>query len=292
MLWIPLVLFYGILKGAREIMKKLAMTKNTVMEVLVSYTIISFIFVLPQLPQSGGLEPRFYFYIAIKSFAIFIAWMCSFRSVKYLPVSLFGILDLSRVLFSTFSGVVLLGETLGFFQGAGLIVVCAGLLLLKFDGRVSSLKNRKETVDVRIQGFYVALALFSCFLNGISGFMDKVLMKYVTSSQLQFWYMFFLVIYYLIYLLAVREKLNLSVIKNIWIWVLAFSFVIGDKALFIANGMSGSRITVMTLIKQSGCIVTILGGRFVFKEKNIGYRLFCAAVIILGILFGTFKEFR
>ena len=306
MLWIPLVLFYGLLKGGREIIKKLAMTKNTVMEVLLTYTFLSFVFVLPQLPQAGGMESKFYFLIAVKSFAIFLAWMCSFRSVKFLPVSLFGILDLSRVLFSTFSGVVLLGEKIGFMHGIGMIIVCSGLLLLKFKpanlcSLIKGKKNEQETnelqtmplkmqavvSDTRLQTFYVALALFSCFLNGISGFLDKVLMKDITSSQLQFWYMFFLVIYYLVYMIAVREKFSFSVLKNKWIWILAISFVIGDKALFIANGMEGSKITVMTLLKQVGCLFTILGGKFVFKEKNIGYKLFCAAVIIAGIVLGT-----
>ncbi len=263
------------------------------MEVLVTYTVLSFIFVLPQLPQAGGMEIKFYFYIALKSFAIFLAWMFGFRSIKYLPVSLFGILDLSRVLFSTFSGVVFLGETISFMRGAGLAVVCFGLILLKFSPErktLQTLKNNKSNntpTDAKIKTFYIILALFSCLLNACSGLMDKVLMKSVTSSQLQFWYMLFLVIYYLIYVLAVRQNFSFSVIKNKWVWILAISFVIGDKALFIANGMPESKVTVMTLIKQSGSLVTILGGKFVFKEKNIGYRLFCAAVIIAGILLGT-----
>ena len=43
----------------------------------------------------------------------------------------------------------------------------------------------------------------------------------------------------------------------------------------------------MTLIKQAGCLVTILGGKFVFKEKNTGYRMFCACIIIFGIVMGV-----
>ena len=31
---------------------------------------------------------------------------------------------------------------------------------------------------------------------------------------------------------------------------------------------------------------TILGGKIFFNEKNTSYRLFCALVIIMGILFG------
>ena len=114
-------------------------------------------------------------------------------------------------------------------------------------------------------------------------------MKDITSSQLQFWYMLFIVLYYALYILIKKEKIRLNVVKNRWVWLLAVMFVIGDKALFIANANPASKITVMTLIKQSACIVTILGGKFIFKEKGITYKLFCALIVILGIVLGVLK---
>ena len=92
--------------------------------------------------------------------------------------------------------------------------------------------------------------------------------------------------YYSLYILIKREKISFSILKNGWMWGMAVMFVIGDKALFIANGMEGSRITIMTIVKQFGCIITILGGKIFFNERNTSYRLFCALVIIMGILFG------
>ncbi len=76
-------------------------------------------------------------------------------------------------------------------------------------------------------------------------------------------------------------------ICNKWVWMLSILFVIADRALFIANGMPESRITVMTLLKQAGCIVTILAGRYLFKEKNTTHKMICAAVIIAGIVIGA-----
>lgn len=291
MIWIFLVLLYGLLKGGREIAKKKAMEKNTVMEVLLTYTLISFVLVLPSAKNAGGMETKFFFYIAIKSFAMFLAWICSFYSLKKLPVSLFGVISLSRVLFATFFGVVFLHEVLNLWQILGMIIVCTGLLLLKVQPENLFKKpdpNKAETQ--KTSAIIVILAFASCFLNAISGFLDKVLMKDITSSQLQFWYMIFIVAYYLLYVLFTRTKISKSVIKNGWVWLLAIMFVIGDKALFVANGMAASRITVMTLIKQSSCIVTIIGGRIFFKEKNILYRIFCAAVVIVGILFGIIGQ--
>jgi glucose uptake protein GlcU len=40
----------------------------------------------------------------------------------------------------------------------------------------------------------------------------------------------------------------------------------------------------MTLLKQSGVICTIIGGRLFFREKHIKYKLCCAFVVIAGIV--------
>ena len=307
MLWIPLVLLYGLLKGGREIAKKKAMEKNTVMEVLFVYTLMSFVFVLPQAGQAGGMEPRFFALIALKSFVMFLAWIFGFYSLKKMPVSLYGVLSLSRVLFATFSGVIFLHETLAGNQIAGLVIVCAGLLLLRVNPKKketpATLPQAPEAEQTApdqpapaatptpepVKPIFIVLAFASCIFNAISGFMDKILMRDVTSSQLQFWYMLFLIIYYGIYVLIKRIKISRSVFKNGWVWALAIMFVIGDKALFIANGMPQSRITIMTLIKQSACLVTIIGGKIFFKEDRILYRLFCAAIILGGIALSLFS---
>lgn len=293
MLWIWLVLLYGILKGAREITKKKSMEKNTILEVLFVYTLLSFLMVAPGVPKAGGVAWQDMLWIALKSFVIFVAWIFSFKAIKRMPISLYGLLDLSRVIFSTLLGVIFLGELMSFWQVAGLTLVCAGLLLYRYqtgekrvrrksgvDGALAA-KKSTEKVEWKI----VCFALLSCLLNGVSGTMDKVLMQKMSSTQLQFWYMLFLVVFYLAYIIFTKTKIRLiSALKNYWIWILSIMFVIGDKALFIANQSPDSKVTIMTLLKQAGSIVTILAGKFIFKEKNIGYKLFCAGVIIAGIV--------
>lgn len=285
-MWVWLVLLYGILKGVREIVKKKALEKNSTIEVLFMYTFLSFAMVLPSAGVAMGAEPRFYFYIALKSFVIFLAWMCSFRAIKRMPISLYGVLDLSRVLFATMFGVVVLQEALGFFQVMGLILVSAGLLLLKY--RPRSVREAAALSGEAVEVRYVVMAFASCLLNAVSGLLDKILMRNITSSQLQFWYLLFLTAFYLLYILITRTPINWRrAFGNQWVWLLSLLIVIADRALFVANGMEGSRVTVMTLLKQAGCIVTILAGRFLFKEKNTTHKLVCAAVIIAGIVIGV-----
>lgn len=285
-MWVWLVLLYGILKGVREIVKKKALEKNSTIEVLFLYTLLAFLFVIPDAKHAMGLEMKYYFYIALKSFVIFLAWIFSFRAIKKMPISLYGVLDLSRVLFATALGVIILQEHLGMWQIAGLILVSCGLLLLKYNPGMFRKDHTSDVgqVDVKI----VIMAFASCLFNAVSGLLDKILMKDISSSQLQFWYLLFLMLMYLCFILVTRTKVHMgSVVKNYWIWILSILIVIADRALFLANGMDGSRVTVMTLLKQSGCVVTILAGRFLFHEKNTGHKLVCAAIIILGIVIGV-----
>ena len=287
MLWIFLVLLYGILKGAREILKKKALEKNSTIEVLFVYTLLSFLIVLPDAGNAAGMELRFYFYIAAKSFVIFLAWMCSFKAIRKMPISLYGVLDLSRVMFATLLGVIVLHEVLSGYQVVGLLFVSAGLLLLKYRPR----RGQRAETEQAAQGVgfvYVVMAFASCMLNALSGLLDKILMRDISSAQLQFWYMLFLVLFYLLYILLTRTPVDLkSAVRNRWVWMLSILFVIADRALFIANGMLGSRITVMTLLKQAGCVVTILAGKYLFREKDTTHKMVCALIIIAGIVIGV-----
>ncbi len=325
MVWVGLVTLYGILKGVREILKKKALGRNTVMEVLLMYTLLSFLILLPTAPKAGGLRAPEYAAVFAKSFIIFVAWLCSFHALSCMPVSLYGILDMSRVVFSTLLGIIVIHEKMDLPGLIGFVLVCAGLYALR------GLKNRETEDDTtavvqknatapdikqaspeepvtaaeaeaaekpvltREQRFWnrltsvtagvVILAFLSSFLNAVSGTMDKVLMKGMNESQMQFWYMLFLVLLYLVYILLTGTKIRLKgMFTNKYVWMLSVAFIIADRALFIANRDPASRVTVMTLLKQSGVICTIIGGRLFFREKHIKYKLCCAFVVIAGIV--------
>ncbi|MCR4651011.1 MAG: EamA family transporter [Lachnospiraceae bacterium] len=293
-MWIWLVLLYGLLKGCREVCKKKALQTSPSIEVLLIYTCVSFLLVVPDAGNAMGMEAKFYFFVALKSLIIFLAWILSFSAIKHLPLSMYGVLDLSRVLFATLLGLTVLGEHMGTLHIIGLSLVCAGLLMLKFKPMSPAHSPNSVPKEIikkerKYSAGIVIIALISCMLNSLSGLMDKILTRYITSSQLQFWYMLFLCLFYILYALAVRENISIKrAVRNKWIWLLAVMFVIADRALFIANADPASKVTVMTLIKQAGAIVTILAGKFIFKEKNVGHKLICAGVIIVGIMLSVF----
>ena len=275
-MWIALVLLYGILKGARDIIKKKALVKSSTMEVLFFYTLLSFLFVTPGIETALAVDRGYLGYIFIKSFVIFIAWICSFRAIKNLPVGFYGIMDMSRVIFASVLSVVILNEGFTLPKAIGMILVLAGLFMVNF---------KKDSSSEKTNYISVVLVLISCLLNAVSEIFDKYLMNYMNSTQLQFWYMLFLVVLYFVYSLLSKTRIRWkSLFRNYWVFILSVLFVIGDKALFVACAQEDSSVIAMTLIKQCSVMVTIIGGRLVFKEKGVLYKLLCAAVIIAGIV--------
>lgn len=283
-MWIALAASYGLLKGIRDVMKKIALKKSSTVEVLFFYTLLSFVFVLPwtgeALAMFGGNE-HYLALIAVKSLVIYIAWICSFKAIENLPIGFYGLMDMSRVVITSVMSVTLLGEMMSMGKAIGMVLVLDGLVIL-------NLSNNSLSGGENISRKYTALVLVSCCMNSCSEIMDKWFMRPetgVTTGQLQFWYLFFLCIFYIIHIIVKRIHIDFrNIYKNYWIIILALLFVIGDKCLFIAN-RTGSVIP-MTLLKQCAVIITILGGKVVFKEKNTIFKLLCAVVVICGIMVG------
>lgn len=277
-LWIVFIILYGIFKGLREPIKKAALKRNGVLETLFMYTFLGFIMSVFSVKDVFSLSLDCYIIIFIKSLIIFIAWIWTFTSVKALPVSLYGVIDMSRVLFSTLMGVVFLGERLTFKGSISLVLVMLGLYLVNL---------KREGKDEEYNAKYIWITIFSCALNALSGTIDKFIMSdyVITSAQLQFWFMFMLSMMYLVYIIIKKEKVDVKgCITNPYIYAISFLLVLGDRMLFIANADPESKVTIMTLLKQSSAIVTIIAGKVIYKEKNILFKILCAGIIIFGIM--------
>lgn len=277
-LWIVFILLYGILKGTREPIKKALLGNVGIMSALFGYTLIGFLLAAPTAQGIFAFPLSIFVWVIIKSLVVFVAWILSFGSIKKVPVSVYGIFDMSRVIFSTLLGVLFLNESLTVKGIVSLMLVAVGLYF-------ANQKKGAEKEEYKLK--YIWYILLGCFLNAISGTLDKYIMSTgeITSSALQFWFMLLLSVFYLGYMLIKKERLELKkTFTNPWIYVLSFSLVFGDRLLFMANSDPDSKVTIMTLLKQSSAVVTIVLGKLIYHEKNIIRKLVCALIIISGIV--------
>lgn len=278
--WIIFIFIYALLKGSRDGMKKAALKRSSSGEILFFYTLLGFLFTIPFSRGALSLEPIYIFFAFLKAGVVCTAWMFSLVALKKMSVSLFGIVDLSRMIFSTCFGVFLLGESFTSGKGIGVILVITGLFLVNL---------KKESTSKVASASILVAALLNCFFNALSGTMDKILMQYMEASQLQFWYMMFMTLIYGAVILIRKEKISVKCLKtNFWIPIMSLSLVVGDRILFIANAHPLSEVTVMTVIKQASVIITVMTGWLVFKEKHILYKLMCASIVLMGIFIAIF----
>lgn len=274
--WILFTFVYALLKGLREGMKKAALKKSGSNEILFFYTLIGWLFTLPGWKEAIRLDAGSICFVFMKSTVVCTAWMFAFRALKKMSVSLYGIMDLSRMIFSTLLGVFVLGESLTGPKVLGMVLVLTGLLL-------TNLKRDSESQKMSCSVLFAAL--MNCFFNAVSGVMDKILMQSMTSAQLQFWFMLFMTLIYGGMLFVQKESVSFrKSVRNIWIPMMSLSLIIGDKLLFEANASPNSQVTIMTVIKQCSVLVTVLTGWLVFHEKQIVYKMMCALIVISGIL--------
>lgn len=276
--WILYTLIYAIFIGVFQCAKKKAVEKNSPYEVLAIFSTIAFI--LAALISNNvfniGFTPLII--VFIKSIIIVIAWILSLHAIKKMPISVYSVINLSRIVFSIIMSVIFLGEKLTVLLIVGTIIIILGLFLVN---KVSNVKSEKET-SLKV----ILILLVSCLLNSISAIIDKQVLKYMNPIQLQFWFLFFLAICYWIILLFKNRKLNLKKIKkNYWILIAAICLTVADRFLFKANEIPESKVSVMTLIKQVSVIEGIVLGKIFFNEKNIIKKLLCSLLIIVGIVF-------
>ena len=287
-LWVFLILIYGIFKGLREALKKKAMETNSVIEVLFFYTLFAFLMTLPMSRDIFSVSLKYHLVLIVKSGIIFVAWLCALNSIKRMPLSIYSVIDMGRIVSAILLGVLFLGESLGVFQILGISLVIVGITLVNL--------KTKQGVDEKASKKVILLVAISGLLNSVSSVMDKWLLskepnrfllgdETIETPQLQFWYMLYLVLFYLGYIVVKREKVNVvKCVKCPWIWILSLLFVVADRCLFIANSDPNSTVVVMTLLKQSSVLVTIGMGWLLYKEKNILWRIVCAILVIGGIM--------
>lgn len=165
-MWIGLVCLYGVLKGVRDIIKKKAMEKNSAMEVLFFYTFISFLFVTPSVKNALSIDFHYIGFVMIKSAIIFIAWICSFKAIKKLPIGFYGIMDMSRVIFATVLGITVLGEIMTGHKIAGMALVLVGLLFVNAKGKRDWAKKKQSRYTLYLCLYRVFATLFrNCLIK-------------------------------------------------------------------------------------------------------------------------------
>lgn len=272
--WIIFTLIYAVCNSFFKVSKKKATEISSIYEVLALFSTFSFVIVACTTKDAFNIEPQFLLIILLKSVVVIVAWILGMYVISKMTISLYSNIEISRVIFSIIMGCVLFNEKITVQIFIGIVIVLIGIIL------VNKVSNEEKEKKYRVS--LILILLVSCLFNSISAIIDKKVMSYVTSSQLQFWFMLFMMVIYWIILLFKEKEFKIK--NNYCILLTAIFLTIGDRCLFIANSFPQSKVWFMTILKQLSVIVSVILGKVIFKEKNIIKKFICSLIIILGVM--------
>ena len=191
--WVLLTFIHAIFAGIFQTSNKKARESNNALEILGIFSLLSLMLTFLISKNIFDIEVIYLFAVFIKSSVIVLALLLNLYAVKNVSLSKYGIIHLSRVIFSVLLSVIILKEVLTPSIIIGIIIVISGLYMVN---NVS--KDEKKTVSFK----YEIMLLISCFLNSISAILDKTLSQHLTNSQLQFWYILFITLIYWVIILV------------------------------------------------------------------------------------------
>lgn len=276
--WILLTILYAVVIGFYNCAKKKAIKKNSVYEIFAYFSLIAFLITALTSKNIFVLEINYIALIILRTILISFSWLIAGYIINKIPISLYAVIMLSKIIFSISLSILILGEKLTIMTFTGMMLVILGLIL------VNNNSNKQENKEISKK--YLILLLFSCLLSSIAIILDKKILLHITSSQMQFWFLLFLTIIFWLVLIIKEKKINFNSIKNnYWIPIMAIFLVVADKLLFMATEIPESKVSVMTILKQLSAIEIILLGKIMFNEKKIIKKLLCSLLIILGIIF-------
>lgn len=275
--WILLVILVSFFISFSEVAKKKALKMNSTYEVLTGYTTISFLIILFFTKDAFSIDKTYLLIILFKSIIVALSWTLAFDALKELQLSIYGMLKISRILFTILLGLLVLGERISIPTVIGMIIVITGLVLVNTTTNVDH--DKKSSLKV------IVYFLISCFLSSVSAIIDKKILVDISSSQLQFWFYVFLTVYFWILLLVKQKKIDFKKMKvNYWILIIAAFVAASDRFLFVANENPSSKASIIVILKQLSVVISIFLGKFIFKEKDTIKKLLYSFLIIFGLI--------
>ena len=286
-MWIVLALFSAFCLGVYDIMKKLSVRDNDVLMVLLLNTFFGALLLSPVIithlfegTVGLGESPRGHFLILIKSTIVLGSWLLGYFAIKHLPLTIQGPINASRPVMVLVGAVLIFGERLNVMQWAGILL---GFTSLFFISRIGA----KEGFSLR-HSRWLLFSIGAAVLGAVSALYDKYLLRQYEPLDVQAWYALYQCVIMGAAILIVRRMAAHAgaTTKFRWRWTILFISVFltaADLAYFYSLSLSGSMISVVSMIRRGSVIVPFMYGVFALHERNVKVKLVDLCILMLSL---------
>ena len=295
-MWIYLGLLAALFLGLHNICKKHAVQGNEVFPVLLGtvssgFIFVAFFYILTLFNSNFAIENDLFFqnislekhaFIFIKSMIMTSSWVLAYQALKHLPLTIVTPIRSAGPFFTFIGALFIYKERPTIYQWIGFFVIIISVMIYAKIGKKEGINFKKNKWIFAIIG--------ATFFGACSGLYDKYLIQNLSLNPqtLQFWFCFYTIIILLFILsftwFPFQEKRK--AFKFRWSIVLVGVLLqTADYCYFKALQDPEALIMMLSAIKRSQLLITVLIGGFIYKEKNKRKKLVPLIGILIGVLF-------
>lgn len=295
-MWLSLAFLSAALLGFYDVFKKVSLDKNAVIPVLFLNTVFCSLIFLPVILASyiwpeTMQQTIFYvppaslhthFFIILKSFIVLSSWLFAYFALKNLPITIASPIKASQPILTLTGAILIFGEQLNLYQWIGI-----GLSLIGFWSL--SLSGKKEGIRFT-HNKWIWCIVMATITGAMSGLYDKFLMQRMMFDRMtvQAWYNFYQVAMMGMLMIFIWYPKRKETTPFTWRWsilLISVFLVCADFAYFFALSDQSALISIVSLVRRSGVVVSFLAGWLFFREKNIKGKSVDLIMVLVAMFF-------
>ncbi|MFI3258990.1 MAG: DMT family transporter [Rikenellaceae bacterium] len=292
-MWLLLAFLSAALLGLYDVAKKQAVTANAVLPVLLLNTLFSSLIFAPMIlsaelgvgwfdgtifeGERGDLQAHLM--VMLKACIVLSSWVMGYFAIKHLPLTLVGPINATRPVMTLIGAMLIYGERLNGWQGAGVALSFLSIILL-------SRSSKREGISFG-SNLWVLLLAGAAVMGSVSGLYDKFIMRSLNPIFVQGWYNLYqmLLMGAIIGLLWWPKRNETTPFRWSWAIPLISIFLsMADMAYFYALDQDGAMISIVSMVRRSSVMVSFGCGALLFGERNLRAKALDLLLILIGMI--------
>lgn len=292
-MWLISAFISASLLGLYDVFKKISLSENAVLPVLFLNIFFCCLLLSPIVVLSlffpeavrntplylAPISPSAHGLLWIKAILVLSSWTFAYFSLKHLPLTIASPIKATQPILTLTGAVCIFGERLNAWQWMGILLAICSFYLLSWTGRKEGIRFTRNK--------WILFMILAILTGSCSGLYDKFLMTRLDRINVQVWFNFYQLFLMGLILLVLWYPHRKHTTPFHWKWsvpLISLFLVLADFAYFYALSYEDSMISVISLVRRSGVVVTFMAGAILFKEKNLKAKFIDLLLVILGML--------
>ena len=294
-MWLTFAFISATLLGMYEVFKKMALEGNAVIPVLFLNTVFCSLLFLPVILLSRFCPemmqdtlvyvPKVSFethlFIILKAVIVLASWIFAYYAMKHLHITIAATIKASQPVLTLLGALLVFGERLNLYQWIGVTIAIISFFMLSSAGK-------KEGISF-VHNRWIWFIVLATITGSMSGLYDKYLMSNgFDRMTVQVWYTYYqmvIMFFILLFLWYPHRKKTTPFRWRNSIFLISLFLVVADFVYFYALSFPDSMISIVSMARRSGVVVSFVFGVFFFREKNIKDKAIDLILVLIGMYF-------